>query len=221
MMLYFNFIMLVVCSHHCIKVTCVYGRQYLAVFCPCAVILLLANMWCGGWELDFVCVCICVCVCMLARTGGEGHGYHGNGCVGLIRGLPAGVGSEARLGKRTVRGEFASVQPWRSAGGGWGGLGLLPPHTSGFKGDPPTATTQSHWSLHWEQKSIEMSTAVPLSSVIVSLLSFFASLRISTLFLSSFPYFLSLTSCVLNSCTFLLLILFSSASGVCPINSFS
>ncbi len=72
MMLYFNFIMLVVCSHHCVKVTCVYGRQYLAVFCPCAAILLLANMWCGGWELDFVCVCICVCVCTLARTGERG-----------------------------------------------------------------------------------------------------------------------------------------------------
>lgn len=31
---------------------------------------------------------------------GRGYGYHGNGCVGLISGLPAGEGSEARLGKR-------------------------------------------------------------------------------------------------------------------------
>lgn len=123
----------------------------------------------------FVFVCVYVCV-YVGEDRGEGHGYHGNGCVGLIRGLPAGVGSEARLGKRTVRGEFASVQPWRSAGGGWGGLGLLPPHTSGFKGDPPTATTQSHWSLHWEQKSIELSTAA-LSGVSVPLLSSFAFLR--------------------------------------------
>lgn len=46
---------------------------------------------------------------------GRGYGYHGNGCVGLISGLPAGEGSEARLGKRWVRGEFASVQPWLSA----------------------------------------------------------------------------------------------------------
>lgn len=49
-----------------------------------------------------------------------GDGYHGNGCVGLINGLPAGEGSEAHLGTRVVRGEFASVQPWHSAGRGWG-----------------------------------------------------------------------------------------------------
>jgi len=46
MMLYFNFIIVVVCPQLCVQVTCVYEWQYLTVFCPCAVILLLEIM--GG-----------------------------------------------------------------------------------------------------------------------------------------------------------------------------
>lgn len=160
----------------------------------------------------FVFVCVYV-----GEDRGEGHGYHGNGCVGLIRGLPAGVGSEARLGKRTVRGEFASVQPWRSAGGGWGGLVFSPPPpTSGFKGDPPTATTQSQWSLHWEQKSIESSIPVPHCGVSVPLLSSFAFFRMyhqhtfSLLLSLPHPYFLCPHFLRLSYS-----ILFSSADGVC------
>lgn len=85
------------------------------------------------------------------------HGYHGNGCVGLISGLPAGEGSEARLGKRLVRGEFASVLPWLSAGGGRScsppRAPLQHPFSSGLKGDPPTVKAKPHHTAHWETAS--------------------------------------------------------------------
>lgn len=113
----------------------------------CSVIIRLANGRGGGgavWGLDGL-------VC------GGLHGYHGNGCVGLISGLPAGEGSEARLGKRLVRGEFASVLPWLSAGGGRScsppRAPLQHPFSSGLKGDPPTVKAQPHHTAHWETAS--------------------------------------------------------------------
>ncbi len=61
MMLYFNFIMLVVCSHHCVKVTCVYGRQYLASVLPLCRDIVAGKYVMWGVGVRF-CVCLYLCV---------------------------------------------------------------------------------------------------------------------------------------------------------------
>lgn len=173
-----------------------------------------------------MCVCICVCVCVCIRWRGQGRG--------------------ARLPRKWMCWPHQRAPSWCGFGssswqahgqGGvcicaalalsWRGLGRFgassPPHTSGFKGDPPTATTQSHWSLHWEQKSIELSTAA-LSGVSVPLLSSFAFLRMYHQHTFSFllslphPYFL----CPHFLHLFLLYpVFFISRWSLCPTNSFS
>jgi len=146
------------------------------------------------------CACLYLCVCTLARTGERGTvttemdvlaSSEGSQLVWVRKLVLASARSGGSLHLCSLGAQLEGV------GEVWG---FLPPPTSGFKGDPPTATTQSQWSLHWEQKSIELSTAVSHSRVSVPLLSL-PSPHPSFLC----PHFLYLSYSIL----------FSSADGVC------